>query len=304
MSEADNIKAYDETYSDALPRATDKPKKGDWLTGLTFFQCVICAVLLVLLLCMQKLAPASFDRLGEAYAKVMSVDLTASEVSDVMKRIRNFVVAPAVEGTTVFSEETGTTIAEDETTSDEDETTSDEDAATSAEDGTTREEKATGGEGGEDVGLYEALGTTSFAPYFLTDDICVPVHGRVSSGFGYRIHPVTESWSFHTGIDIAADEDTRIAAALDGVITEAGYNDERGYYIIMTHSDGLETAYYHCSELVAEQGARVLKGETVARVGSTGRSTGPHLHFEIRINNVRCNPAFAADYKAVDGESM
>ena len=145
--------------------------------------------------------------------------------------------------------------------------------------------------GGEDLSVYEAADNTSFAPIKCTSKLMNPIENpRYTSYFGYRINPITEKWSFHTGLDIAAAEGTKIRAALSGAVTKIGEDDRAGKYIFLTHSDGFVTFYCHCSEIIATLGANIRQGETIAKVGSTGYSTGPHLHFEVRKDNIRYNP--------------
>lgn len=117
-----------------------------------------------------------------------------------------------------------------------------------------------------------------------------PVSGRITSEYGYRTHPITGLYSMHGGIDIAAVTGTEIKSAYGGIITDTGYSNSYGYYVTITHNDNLQTLYAHCSEIIASEGEVVGKGETIALVGSTGRSTGSHLHFEIRIGGCRVNP--------------
>ena len=117
---------------------------------------------------------------------------------------------------------------------------------------------------------------------------------RITSRFGYRINPVTNKYGFHSGVDLAAKSGTPIKAAFDGKIVKASYSDIRGNYIFL-ESEGNMTVYCHCSELIAEEGANVRAGEIIARVGSTGQATGPHLHFEIRIGSVRHNPLWVLE---------
>lgn len=117
-----------------------------------------------------------------------------------------------------------------------------------------------------------------------------PVTGKLTSDYGFRTNPVTGQYRMHGGIDIGANTGTPIMCAYDGRVTAAGYSDSYGYYIIVSHNDNVETLYGHCSELVAKEGDYVKRGETVALVGSTGRSTGAHLHFEIRIGGCRIDP--------------
>ena len=153
--------------------------------------------------------------------------------------------------------------------------------------------------GGEDLEAYEAAANTSFAPIKVTSPAMSPVeNGRYTSYFGYRINPITEEFSFHTGLDIAATEGTKIRAVYNGEVTKIGEDSRAGKYIFVTHDDGFVTFYCHCSEILAEVGANIRQGETIARVGSTGWSTGPHLHFEVRKDNIRYNPIYILENDA------
>lgn len=113
---------------------------------------------------------------------------------------------------------------------------------------------------------------------------------RVSSLFGYRKNPVSGKYSFHSGYDLAAPSGSEIYAMLDGKVSTAGYDSGYGNYIILDHGDGLQTLYAHCSELLCEKGDSVCNGERIALVGSTGNSTGPHLHVEFRRDGQRFDP--------------
>ncbi|MBQ6381924.1 MAG: M23 family metallopeptidase [Clostridia bacterium] len=133
------------------------------------------------------------------------------------------------------------------------------------------------------------------AKYVISEDICRPASGKISSPFGYRINPVSGKLSFHTGIDIAAKSGDKVQAAYYGIIESVGEDDVYGKYIKINHGNGIKTFYAHCSKLHVKVGDKVDGGETIARVGSTGWSTGPHLHFSIIINDIYCNPAFVID---------
>ena len=130
------------------------------------------------------------------------------------------------------------------------------------------------------------------AKYVISDDICRPAKGKISSPFGYRINPISGKLSFHTGIDIAAKQSDKVRAAYYGMVESVGADDVFGNYVKINHGNGIETFYAHCSKILVETGDMVDAGDTVARVGSTGWSTGPHLHFSIIIDGVYCNPAF------------
>jgi len=117
-----------------------------------------------------------------------------------------------------------------------------------------------------------------------------PVSGWISSEFGNRYHPILREWRLHTGIDIAAPSGRTISAAYDGIVITSMYVGGYGNTVIIAHSSRCSTLYAHCSTLLVSSGQSVSKGQAIARVGSTGLSTGPHLHFEVRIDGVPKNP--------------
>ena len=112
----------------------------------------------------------------------------------------------------------------------------------------------------------------------------------VSSDFGYRYNPVTGEPGIHTGIDMAADYGVSIYAAADGVVADADWDNSYGKYVKLLHKDNTISIYAHCSSLCVSEGETVSAGEKIAEVGSTGASTGNHLHFEVRKDNIRVNP--------------
>ena len=115
--------------------------------------------------------------------------------------------------------------------------------------------------------------------------------GYISSGFGGRVSPTAGASSNHQGVDIAAGAGTAIYAADGGVVTTVSYSAARGNYIVVSHGNGLSTLYQHCSSVAASVGQTVSQGQVIAYVGSTGYSTGPHLHFEVWVNGTPVNPA-------------
>ncbi len=117
-----------------------------------------------------------------------------------------------------------------------------------------------------------------------------PARGSFTSGFGVRVHPIFRIRRMHSGVDIAAPRGARVAAAWDGTVLYAGWFGGYGKIVIIDHGEGISTLYAHLSAILTAPGARVRQGEVIGRVGSTGFSTGPHVHFEIRVNGTPVNP--------------
>jgi peptidase, M23 family len=117
-----------------------------------------------------------------------------------------------------------------------------------------------------------------------------PVSGEITSPYGYRVHPIWGTTIYHSGIDIGVDEGTPVHAADSGVIVWSGWMGGYGYAVVIDHGNGLSTLYGHNSELAVDEGQSVSKGQVVAYAGSTGNSTGPHVHFEVRENGDPVDP--------------
>ena len=119
-----------------------------------------------------------------------------------------------------------------------------------------------------------------------------PSYTRISSEYGWRIHPTLGVNKYHNGVDMAAPKGTNILAAFSGEVVAATYNSTMGNYVLMNHGNGYYTIYMHASKLCVTPGEIVVEGEKIAEVGSTGRSTGPHLHFGVRKNGEYVNPMY------------
>ncbi len=136
----------------------------------------------------------------------------------------------------------------------------------------------------EPVSQVVLVGTKDPPPLIGTGSFIYPIRGTLTSRFGYR-------WGrLHSGIDLAASIGTPIKASDGGVVTFAGYNGSLGYMVAIDHGGGRVTWYGHCSKLFVSKGDKVYQGQHIANVGNTGRSTGPHVHFEVHINGVAKNP--------------
>ncbi|MBR6469998.1 MAG: M23 family metallopeptidase, partial [Lachnospiraceae bacterium] len=117
-----------------------------------------------------------------------------------------------------------------------------------------------------------------------------PNYTRISDDYGMRMHPILKVEKFHNGVDLAAPSGSPILAAYDGDVVSAGYSSSMGNYIMIDHGDSLITIYMHASSLNVSTGQSVSKGQKIGAVGSTGRSTGPHLHFSVRKDGNYVSP--------------
>ncbi|HIR53564.1 MAG TPA: M23 family metallopeptidase [Candidatus Onthovicinus excrementipullorum] len=228
-------------------------------TAIIGVQAVVCAVLIGILVALFFAAPDTFAGIRDEYRAMQAQEITSVEASAWWEKVKS-----------AMSHGVGDDLMEQ-----------------------NLEET---GAGGADVPMADSLkfpgSNMSFSPVYVTSRAYLPVDGTITSPFGARVHPVTGEDGYHTGLDIAAAEGTRIAAAYYGTVSDISEDDVSGKYIILDHGNGLKTFYCHCSEILAEKGAVVRAGETIAFVGATGQVTGPHLHFEIRLDGVRHNPAF------------
>ena len=117
-----------------------------------------------------------------------------------------------------------------------------------------------------------------------------PAYTRISSDFGYRIHPIYKYRKFHSGVDMAAPYGAAILAAYNGQVVKTGYDKSMGNYVLIDHGSNLYTIYMHCSKVLVKAGDLVYAGDQIAKVGSTGSSTGNHLHFGVRLNGSYVSP--------------
>ena len=158
--------------------------------------------------------------------------------------------------------------------------------------GTESDSSATGEEEG-DAGFiidFNTVGQQLSTHKSNTNTMMMPVSGTITSLYGYRTDPFTGEHTMHGGLDLAAPTGTDIRCALDGTVKTVGNSDSYGQYILVAHGNGLETLYAHCSKILTSRNTAVKRGTIIAKVGSTGRSTGPHCHFEVRTGGARINP--------------
>lgn len=120
----------------------------------------------------------------------------------------------------------------------------------------------------------------------------LPTNGWITSYFGHRLSPTQGVLKMHEGLDFGAPYGTNIIAAADGVVTYSGKKSGFGYFVQIDHGYGMETIYAHSQKIFTTNGQRIKRGDLIAQVGSTGRSTGPHLHYEVRVNGIAVDPLY------------
>ncbi|MCL2495524.1 MAG: M23 family metallopeptidase [Oscillospiraceae bacterium] len=281
----DSSTRWDRAYDDAPPYENFEDVEGapkGSLVRVVATQAVVCALLLGALFGAQKVMPNTWRQLRRAYTQAMETDMSAAEVWAAARaafaslKEDIYVLAPYKEETTENPTEPPAQRAAAE--------------APAQAQGDVFEMPP--GAGGIDVALEYANQSCSIAPIESTARPYRPVReGELSSAFGYRIHPISGEEGVHTGMDIAAQEGAPISAAFFGRVLQTGESKGYGKYVLMEHAGGLQTFYAHCSEIAAEEGMVLRPGDVIAYVGSTGNSTGPHVHFEVRLHGLRCDPA-------------
>lgn len=127
-------------------------------------------------------------------------------------------------------------------------------------------------------------------------DTVTPVLGRLNSEYGYRDHPISGNYQFHGGVDIGGKTGDPIAAFAAGTVEYVGKNDSYGQYLQIDHGNGVKSFYAHCSKVLVAKGQTVALGEKVAEIGSSGVSTGPHLHLELKYEKTHLNPAYYVSF--------
>ena len=252
---------------------TQKGKeKKDYFTLVMIVQSIVCAILVAFILFSLKSDGRFAQIMKTGYLKFMTTDFTEEDFSEAFKTLKEYTAVLNNENKTdsvaVFSEKEE--ISED----------------------ITNEELPTGGIDLEFSSL-ETLEGICFENVNTEVKINEPLKDYViTSSFGYRVSPVSGETGVHTGLDMAADYGQTIYAAADGIVVDSAWDNSYGNYVKIQHSNNTVTIYAHCSSLCVEEGEKVSVGDRIARVGSTGASTGNHLHFEIRKDNIRINPEY------------
>lgn len=319
-----SVMFMNERHSDKIAELRSEREKNsqklkqskDYFTTVTVWQSVFCILLFFLFFFTVKGGGQGAEALKEDLNLILTKQIENTDSESVIKNIKSFfsepvnlmpAFSPVEEETTEEvtlipteeADDTTAVIVGTETIEDVEDTTRNIDVSeeeTTVSDDAEEEVTVNNGSGGEDIDVFKAKENTSFSPVATTCEAVAPVNStNYTSYFGYRTNPITQKESFHTGLDIAAPMGSKVRATYSGKVRKTGEDSRSGKYVIMTHSDGFETFYCHLSEILAEEGAVIRQGETIALVGSTGWSTGPHLHFEVRNEGERLNPLWVLE---------
>lgn len=269
------------------------------------FQLVACGGMFVCLVLIKLLLPGRLDGIGEKLDTVLrqNMDIRAvfsaigeaasgkQDVSDALDEVYQAVFRP--EEFSAYETAASGTAAVEESAAME---------RLRASRTETAEETSAGGQD-TDAAEIETLAYVLYSNQNLPEnvcmeqtllgfDYCMPASGPISSGFGYREHPVEGEERFHYGVDIAAEDKSDICCFADGTVKAVGESSSYGKYLIVTHEGGYETLYAHCSAVSVTSGTPVRAGDVLGKVGQTGIATGPHLHFELHKEGVYLNPIY------------
>ena len=272
------------------PHTAEKKKAGAAGWQLVAVQSISCLVVVLIALVFRLIGGSAFSQLRQSFNEsIMSNSIIATLAALLDGPGGGEDASGGTTGSPSSPTTTGSAAGESTTAGGTSSTT----AGTSSAAVTTAAPAA----GGDDLTvsevkvLYAPEGAT-FAPLTINRQAEKPLEdGTVTSWFGYRENPLGGGISFHQALDIAADAGEPVAAMYFGIVGEIGENDSYGKYVKINHGNGIEVLYAHCSEILVQKDAVIRAGETVARVGSTGQSTGSHLHVEVRVNGVAYDPA-------------
>lgn len=252
--------------------------KMDYLSKTLLLQFIVCLVLFGIAFALKTTNSKLFTELENTFSEKLEENLSVEEAKSVFASITESMP----ENTTERKNEINEIVTEEETA-----------FVPFEEPSLSAEIIASGGRDIKVNSNEDIPKNVSVDSYKLNQKMVLPLKGNTTSEFGVRTHPISGDLRFHAGIDIAAEKGTPIYSAFDGEIIEANYDKWNGNYLKIKHDNDIMTVYCHCEKINVKKGQKIRAGEVVATVGSTGNSTGPHLHFELRINNISYNPAEA-----------
>lgn len=269
--------------------------KKDFVVRAILFQSLFCILLFGLLFFLKQSNSELFKSIESVFFDKLSENITKNEAESVFKAISDKITPPSIDSNKTNNTNIDSTTEKALTDNNPENILENEtEFVPFDEPSLNATVEATGGVDIKIASSDEIPENVSLNSYTLSKKMINPViNGKTTSEFGARIHPISNELTFHAGIDIAADLETPIYAAFDGKVAVADYDKWNGNYMKIKHENGLMTVYCHCESLNVKKGENIRAGEVIGYVGSTGSSTGPHLHFELRINNVSFDPQIA-----------
>lgn len=264
-------------YRERIPRPDRQKEQGPHYIKVITLQLLLCVIILLAVLGVKQFGGDAFERFRQSYGQVVGESYTGKLLEDGYQAIED-----AIAQTFSFLEHNN-------------EGAGAQDAEPASSIFYRKRVAALAAKR-----IKPPAGAT-FSPVTVFGALLYPVEGgTISCLFGYRVHPITGKRDFHTGLDIAAPRGTRIMAAVSGTVTEIRDDKIYGKMIVLDHGANFYTVYCHCERILAQVGARVKSGETIALVGDSGLATGPHLHFEIRKDGLNADPIWVFDRESVN----
>lgn len=255
--------------------------------SLILVQLILCVLTAIFILFGNLIFSGSANKMKDYYVDhIQSDNSLEDEVKSVMNHIINFLNQPA------SKEESSDGSSSLGSSSSSQSSESNSESSSASDSSNSLLSSAAGGE----VNPVWEQTAMDFSPISMQegDDesvaTCVPLHGAISCGYGYRLHPITGLPDFHKGVDIPAEEGTPILAAMDGTVITAATSASFGNYVVIQHENSLVTRYGHCCRLNVEEGQQVHAGDVIGFVGNTGYSTGNHLHFDVSKDGTYFDP--------------
>ena len=268
----------DRTHRQHSPRTERKASSSGM--KLLAVQSISCAIVLIIALLMRLVGGDAFSQLRQSFNESIMNNSIAATIAALFGGDSS-----SGESSDAPASQTG-----------EPESSGSAESAASAPESTGSPESSVAAVGGQDISVTEkkvffAPEGATFAPLKTNRAAVLPLtDGKITSYFGYRENPTKGGESFHKGVDIGAPAGSPVSAMYYGVVAATGSGGSYGNYVRISHGDGIEILYAHCSEILVEEGMIIRAGEIVARVGSTGDSTGNHLHIEALVDGIAYDP--------------
>ncbi len=295
-------------YEDEKPSVKRSEQEGSSKRDRTPFtaiklQSIICCVVLALTVAVKIFMPEFFAQLGAEYARLMSFTLSEQEQQTAFALTDEALAilgdepqadmddaqeVPSVDSAVQEgAEEEASQLSTSDDTSQEQET-----QALSEDAPVQTDQQTTNAQGAPDV-VTEQFALVD-EQYTLSIPIVPPMqNGSLTSGFGVRVSPINGEEEFHSGIDLVAPQGSEIVAVADGIVEVSGFDSIGGHYVKILHDNGFESGYYHLDSRSVEIGEAIKAGETLGIIGTTGQSTGVHLHMTFTLDGMKVDPLFA-----------